>query len=226
MPEVSHPGGSLRNGLFCTTSQSSQASNCERWVNTRRSITKAKAGSLRRSGPHRCPRPGKRSPWKSHPHISQCPMFIGYFVEKPKKNGGRERIRTSARVAPRSDFESGALNHSATLPLLGNQVMIFLSQVPDRGKPIPNFPNCLNRNLSLVSIYAGVGNQTMPMRSRPDLPSSEPRSFPTLPSGSPNVTAKPTPWSNLREHTPACEPANKLATKINNNKSFSKEPAF
>src|SRR5438034_946987 len=31
--------------------------------------------------------------------------------------GGRERIRTSGRVTPTPDFESGAFNHSATLPL-------------------------------------------------------------------------------------------------------------
>ena len=30
--------------------------------------------------------------------------------------GGRERIRTSGGVAPTPDFESGAFNHSATLP--------------------------------------------------------------------------------------------------------------
>ena len=30
--------------------------------------------------------------------------------------GGRERIRTSGRIAPTPDFESGAFNHSATLP--------------------------------------------------------------------------------------------------------------
>ena len=30
--------------------------------------------------------------------------------------GGRERIRTSGRLTPTPDFESGAFNHSATLP--------------------------------------------------------------------------------------------------------------
>ncbi len=32
------------------------------------------------------------------------------------ETGGRERIRTSGRVTPTPDFESGAFNHSATLP--------------------------------------------------------------------------------------------------------------
>ena len=32
--------------------------------------------------------------------------------------GGRERIRTSGRLTPTPDFESGAFNHSATLPLI------------------------------------------------------------------------------------------------------------
>src|ERR1039458_7014782 len=37
--------------------------------------------------------------------------------ESPAKNGGRGGIRTHVRVAPKPDFESGAFNHSATLPL-------------------------------------------------------------------------------------------------------------
>ena len=43
--------------------------------------------------------------------------------KKPKKlnsralgNGGRGGIRTHGRIAPTPDFESGAFNHSATLP--------------------------------------------------------------------------------------------------------------
>jgi hypothetical protein len=32
--------------------------------------------------------------------------------------GGRERIRTSGRLTPTPDFESGAFNHSATLPVV------------------------------------------------------------------------------------------------------------
>src|SRR5689334_12252426 len=31
--------------------------------------------------------------------------------------GGRGGIRTHVRIAPKPDFESGAFNHSATLPL-------------------------------------------------------------------------------------------------------------
>jgi hypothetical protein len=34
------------------------------------------------------------------------------------KVGGRERIRTSDRLSPTPDFESGAFNHSATLPAM------------------------------------------------------------------------------------------------------------
>src|SRR2546423_15044520 len=41
--------------------------------------------------------------------------LLSYNV-KPVKTGGRERIRTSGRIAPTPDFESGAFNHSATLP--------------------------------------------------------------------------------------------------------------
>jgi hypothetical protein len=33
-----------------------------------------------------------------------------------RKTGGRGGIRTHGRVAPTPDFESGAFNHSATLP--------------------------------------------------------------------------------------------------------------
>ena len=39
--------------------------------------------------------------------------------------GGRERIRTSGRVTPTSDFESDAFNHSATLPASGRFVIHF-----------------------------------------------------------------------------------------------------
>ena len=34
------------------------------------------------------------------------------------KAGGRGGIRTHVRIAPKPDFESGAFNHSATLPLV------------------------------------------------------------------------------------------------------------
>ncbi len=41
--------------------------------------------------------------------------------------GGRERIRTSGTVTRTPDFESGAFNHSATLPLndLHRQILMF-----------------------------------------------------------------------------------------------------
>ena len=38
-------------------------------------------------------------------------------------DGGRERIRTSGRVTPTPDFESGAFNHSATLPAVDCQAL-------------------------------------------------------------------------------------------------------
>ena len=36
---------------------------------------------------------------------------------EPTQTGGRGGIRTHVRIAPKPDFESGAFNHSATLPL-------------------------------------------------------------------------------------------------------------
>jgi hypothetical protein len=38
------------------------------------------------------------------------------------KNGGRGGIRTHVRVSPKPDFESGAFNHSATLPVESSAV--------------------------------------------------------------------------------------------------------
>ena len=43
----------------------------------------------------------------------------GNGIKDQTKIGGRERIRTSGRVTPTSDFESDAFNHSATLPASG-----------------------------------------------------------------------------------------------------------
>jgi hypothetical protein len=37
--------------------------------------------------------------------------------------GGRERIRTSGRLTPAPDFESGAFNHSATLPAVKSRLL-------------------------------------------------------------------------------------------------------
>ena len=48
------------------------------------------------------------------------------------KIGGRGGIRTHGRVAPTSDFESDAFNHSATLPLRSN----YFSRIRLRSKPI------------------------------------------------------------------------------------------
>src|SRR5437870_6830428 len=39
--------------------------------------------------------------------------------------GGRGEIQTRVRVAPKPDFESGAFNHSATLPLCLILLAIF-----------------------------------------------------------------------------------------------------
>ena len=40
--------------------------------------------------------------------------------------GGRERIRTSGRLTPTPDFESGAFNHSATLPAVDYQALTLV----------------------------------------------------------------------------------------------------
>ena len=47
---------------------------------------------------------------------SPSPFAIFHKVKICQKDGGRERIRTSGRLTPTPDFESGAFNHSATLP--------------------------------------------------------------------------------------------------------------
>ena len=45
--------------------------------------------------------------------------FTSGFDEKlTLPNGGRGGIRTHGRIAPTPDFESGAFNHSATLPVI------------------------------------------------------------------------------------------------------------
>src|SRR5712691_5476824 len=56
------------------------------------------------------------------------------------KNGGRERIRTSGRITPTPDFESGAFNHSATLPLESTRLLICANQTPQQAelKPCPD----------------------------------------------------------------------------------------
>ena len=46
-----------------------------------------------------------------------CLLWFRHPVEKQQFNdGGRGGIRTHVRIAPKPDFESGAFNHSATLP--------------------------------------------------------------------------------------------------------------
>ena len=50
---------------------------------------------------------------------SKCLILKGEAVV-----GGRERIRTSGRIAPTPDFESGAFNHSATLPAFNNGLIM------------------------------------------------------------------------------------------------------
>ena len=46
-------------------------------------------------------------PNQPHKHLDSIDVY---------EVGGRERIRTSGSLATTSDFESGAFNHSATLP--------------------------------------------------------------------------------------------------------------
>src|SRR5437879_12176154 len=57
------------------------------------------------------------------------------FRRSKDKDGGRERIRTSGRIAPTPDFESGAFNHSATLPSV-NQSEGYFARLWVRGKLI------------------------------------------------------------------------------------------
>ena len=63
--------------------------------------------------------------WNSLPYRFNV-LVVGALSEEV---GGRERIRTSGRIAPTPDFESGAFNHSATLPLGAQE---FCSNWPGR----------------------------------------------------------------------------------------------
>src|SRR5437660_11352711 len=51
-------------------------------------------------------------------------------------SGGRERIRTSGRLTPTPDFESGAFNHSATLPQTRTRSGVYVAQNQGPGKSI------------------------------------------------------------------------------------------
>src|SRR6188474_3114804 len=53
-------------------------------------------------------------------------------VMSGERNGGRGGIRTHGRVAPTSDFESGALNHSATLPCCARVAVAVSLEAPGR----------------------------------------------------------------------------------------------
>ena len=44
------------------------------------------------------------------------PPIVTVISYKITSSGGRGGIRTHVRIAPKPDFESGAFNHSATLP--------------------------------------------------------------------------------------------------------------
>ena len=46
----------------------------------------------------------------------EAQYYLAETEQRELHPGGRERIRTSGRIAPTPDFESGAFNHSATLP--------------------------------------------------------------------------------------------------------------
>src|SRR5437660_5833498 len=47
--------------------------------------------------------------------FGEAPAWLSWCA--PGTTGGRGEIRTRVRVSPKPDFESGAFNHSATLPL-------------------------------------------------------------------------------------------------------------
>ena len=53
-------------------------------------------------------------PNQPHKHLDSIDVY---------EVGGRERIRTSGSLATTSDFESGAFNHSATLPTIDFQAL-------------------------------------------------------------------------------------------------------
>ena len=75
--------------------------------------------------------PGGKT-WLASPmHKQKIPCFYRGFI----RFGGRERIRTSGTVARTSDFESGAFNHSATLPTSVDAVFMILL---DRTLPTPD----------------------------------------------------------------------------------------
>ena len=51
-----------------------------------------------------------------------CLLWLHHPIDNQQvKDGGRGGIRTHVRIAPKPDFESGAFNHSATLPFEANR---------------------------------------------------------------------------------------------------------
>jgi hypothetical protein len=63
-------------------------------------------------------------------------------------DGGRGGIRTHVRIAPKPDFESGAFNHSATLPAVAEMIVIPVRSANDYSgffaairpcRPVPPF---------------------------------------------------------------------------------------
>src|SRR6266481_6811201 len=68
------------------------------------------------------------------------------------KDGGRERIRTSGRITPTPDFESGAFNHSATLPLESTRLLICANHTPQQAELDSVNPSGLNPNFSRIEL--------------------------------------------------------------------------
>ena len=61
--------------------------------------------------------------------FSNCQKWVLPRASRVRiKFGGRERIRTSGTVTRTPDFESGAFNHSATLPANAADVLCLIWQ--------------------------------------------------------------------------------------------------
>src|SRR6266481_1217448 len=67
-------------------------------------------------------------------------------------DGGRGGIRTHGRIAPTPDFESGAFNHSATLPLESTRLLICANHTPQQAELDPVNPSGLNPNFSRIEL--------------------------------------------------------------------------
>ena len=97
---------------------------------------RGKHGALSRSTPDRtC---GNSSPADGAVLIKGSRR--GWCPATLRTNGGRGGIRTHGRIAPTPDFESGAFNHSATLPA------VVLCIVPRLSTPSPHTQLACNRS--------------------------------------------------------------------------------